>query len=338
MRVGIIGGGFGLSVQAPIIQSYSEMELIAVSTMKRHQLPKKLVGPIHYKNWMEMVDQEKLDLLFVSSLPIYHYEMVKFAIKKGISVVCEKPFTMNSSESKELFELTTEYKTKVIVDFEWRYLPIRQKMKDLIMNNRIGKILHIEYHISSSQYENLRKNKRGWMGEKHNFGGMLGALGTHMIDCIRWITKSEIDIVSGMVHTHVPIGGGEQRDADDAFFVHGKTIHNSTFSIQVLSGIRHGFGSMLKIFGTLGTITLENDEKLCLGKVNDSFIRIDFEPQWTIPENLSEEASAYFPAFFPFLEKVYDYVENDYLDDDLPTIQDGHQNQRVVDKIIGLFP
>lgn len=99
-----------------------------------------------------MLNDETLDLLFVSSLPIYHFEMVKEAIKRGIEVVCEKPFTMNRHESKELLSLSERFKSKVMIDFEWRYLPIRQKMKKLIRDDLVGDLLHVEYHISSSQY------------------------------------------------------------------------------------------------------------------------------------------------------------------------------------------
>ncbi|MGE8000810.1 hypothetical protein ACQKOF_19475 [Lysinibacillus sp. NPDC093190] len=52
MRVGIIGGGFGLKVQAPIIKIHPMMKITAVSTMKRHQLPEELLSgenpPTHY--------------------------------------------------------------------------------------------------------------------------------------------------------------------------------------------------------------------------------------------------------------------------------------------------
>jgi len=143
MRVGIIGGGFGLSVQAPIINMHPKMEVSAVSTMNRHRLPEELLNwenpPNHYKNWSEMLEKEELDLLFVSSLPIYHFEMVKEALKKGISVVCEKPFTMNSSESIELLNLSKSYNAKVLIDFEWRYLPIRRKMKELFETILLGR-------------------------------------------------------------------------------------------------------------------------------------------------------------------------------------------------------
>lgn len=340
MKVGIIGGGFGLSVQAPIINMHPKMEVSAVSTMIRHRLPEELLNwrnpPNHYKNWAEMLEMQEFDLLFVSSLPIYHFEMVKKALKKGINVVCEKPFTMNSNESKELLNLSKSCNAKVLIDFEWRYLPIRQKMKELIKNDSIGKIIHFEYHISNPQYQNLQSSKRGWVGEKQKFGGMLGALGTHMIDCLRWLVREDIEKINGLLHTHVPIGAGELRDADDAFFIHGKMKNNSTFSIQLISGINHGFGSNLKVFGSKGTITLTNDNQLCLGKINDQLEELDIQFKGKVPQHLSDEASAYYPAFYPFLEKLYDYIVFNKIDEDLPIIEDGHQNQIVIDKIFGI--
>ena len=340
MKVGIIGGGFGTSVQAPIINTHPKMKVTAVSTMKRHRLPEELLNwenpPNHYKYWTEMLETEELDLLFVSSIPIYHFEMVKEALMRGINVVCEKPFTMNSSESKELLILSKCSNAKVLIDFEWRYLPIRQKLKELIVKDSIGKIIHFEYHIFSPQYQNLLTSKRGWMGDKQKFGGMLGALGTHMIDCLRWLVRDEINIINGLLHTHVPEGAGERRDADDAFFIHGKMNNNATFSIQLLSGINHGFGSQLKVFGDKGTITLKNDKELFIGKINGPLKELKFQFKGEIPLQLLKKARAYYPAFYPFLEKAYDYFVFDKRDEDLPVIEDGHQNQIVIDKILDI--
>ncbi|MGE8000809.1 Gfo/Idh/MocA family protein [Lysinibacillus sp. NPDC093190] len=268
----------------------------------------------------------------MSSIPIYHFEMVKYALQRGINVVCEKPFTRDSKESKELLQLSKQNNSKVIIDFEWRYFPMRQKIKELIVNNSIGKLIHLEYHISSPQYQHLISNKRGWMGEKRKFGGMLGALGAHMIDCLRWLTADEIENVNGLVYTHVPMGAGEYRDADDAFFIRGKMKYNTTFSLQLLSGINHGFGSNLKIFGSKGTISLSNDKTLLFGKANEQLEVINVE-QRIGPVHLIDEANAYYPAFYPFLERVYDYIVYNRIDEDLPTIFDGHENQVVIDKI-----
>ncbi|MEI3615042.1 Gfo/Idh/MocA family protein [Pseudogracilibacillus sp. SO30301A] len=338
MRVGIIGGGFGLRVQAPIIKSHPMMKIVAVSTMKRHQLPEESssgdYSPNHYKNWTEMLDKEELNLLFVSSMPVYHYQMVKYALKKGINVVCEKPFTMHSKQSEELLQLSKKYNAKVLVDFEWRYLPIRQKVKEMINNNQVGRILHFEYHTKSPQYLHLKESKRGWMGERDKFGGMLGALGTHMIDCLRWLVDDEVENIHGLIHTHVPVGAGEKRDSDDAFFIHGLMKNKTSFSIQLLTGINHGFDSNIRIYGDLGTISLVNDKSLYFGRANENLEKIIVHRQETVPSHLSREASAYFPAFYPFLDKVYQYIENNKRDNDLPTVLDGHVNQIILDKIL----
>lgn len=339
MRVGIIGGGFGLRVQAPLIRLHPDMEVAAVSTMMRHELPDEWTGckqaPVHYKDWTEMLDREELELLVVSSLPSDHFRMVKRAIEKGLPVICEKPFAMNSQESGKLLEMAAKSQAKIVVDFEWRYLPVRQKVKELITNGAIGQILHFEYHISSPQYARLLTAPRGWMGEKSKFGGMLGAVGSHMIDCLRWLAQDEIEIVRGTVHTHVPQGAEEIRDADDAFFVHGMMSSGFTFSIQFLSGVHHGFGSQLKIFGNKGTVTLTDDRVLRFGEEGGQLTEIAPPSPKVAPSCISGEAQAYFPAFYPFLDKVYRYIKFGQPDADLPLIEDGHRNQAALDRILG---
>ena len=339
MRVGIIGGGFGLKVQAPIIQAHPDLEVVAVSTMTRHVIPEEMSSweriPVHYTDWKNMLEHEQLELLFVSALPVYHFEMVKYAIYKGIHVVCEKPFTMNSNESAALLRLTEQYNAKVVVDFEWRFHPLRQKVQELVRNREIGRLLHFEYHISSAQYQRLRSTAIGWMGKRQCFGGMLGALGTHMMDCLLWIAgQDEIETLNGLIHTHVPEGASEVRDAEDAFLIHGRMKDSFTFSIQLLSGIHHGFGSQLRLFGSAGTIQLTDDRVLCLGKENGLLEELHLPKSDPIPALLSMEARAYYPAFYPFVEKVYVYVAEDRLDPDLPTVLDGHKNQKIIDRIL----
>lgn len=76
--------------------------------------------------------------------------------------------------------------------------------------------------------------------------------------------------------------------------------NNSTFSIQLMSGINHGFGSNLKIFRSKETITLFNDNQLCLGKMNNQLEKLRNKFQRKVPLHLSKEASAYYPAFYRF--------------------------------------
>ncbi len=66
--------------------------------------------------------------------------------------------------------------------------------------------------------KNFKLTKEGGWEKSKSFGGMLGALGTHMVDCLRWLIQDEIITINGFIHTHVPEGPEELRDSDDAFF------------------------------------------------------------------------------------------------------------------------
>lgn len=44
------------------------------------------------------------------------------------------------------------------------------------------------------------------MGERNKFGGMLGALGSHMIDCMKWLTNDDIETMNSYLFTHIPEG------------------------------------------------------------------------------------------------------------------------------------
>ncbi len=57
MRVGIIGGGFGLAVQAPIINTHPKMNVSAISTMIRHQVPKKFINCRRFSSSLYRLDQ-----------------------------------------------------------------------------------------------------------------------------------------------------------------------------------------------------------------------------------------------------------------------------------------
>ncbi|MEM5687670.1 hypothetical protein AAHB49_21700 [Bacillus cereus] len=93
---------------------------------------------------------------------------------------------------------------------------------------------------------------------------------------------------------------------------------NCTFSIQLISGIHHGFGSNLKIFGSLGTINLIDDKALFFGKASENLEEVKVETYAETIPPLSPEAKAYYPAFYPFLNKVYENIIFNKSDKDLP--------------------
>jgi len=72
---------------------------------------------------------------------------------------------------------------------------------------------------------------------------------------------------------------------------------------------------------------------LLIGEAHAPLEELDIQSEGKLPLQ-SKEAVAYYPAFYPFVEKVYDYFAFHQVDRDLPLIEDGHHNLVVMDTII----
>ncbi|MDR4420988.1 gfo/Idh/MocA family oxidoreductase, partial [Bacillus paranthracis] len=76
------------------------------------------------------------------------------------------------------------------------------------------------------------------------------------------------------------------------------------------------------------------DKTLFFGKARESLEEIKIETYTQTIPPLSPEAKAYYPAFYPFLDKVYENIIFNKSDKDLPTIVDGHENQIIIDNVL----
>src|SRR5216117_4616292 len=93
------------------------------------------------------------------------------------------------------------------LDHELRYEPNRRRARELIRSDAIGELRHIE--LSLKPY--LRGDGRpqafdapwNWWFDASRGGGILGAVGSHLIDLCRFWSGSEITYVAGLVETFV---------------------------------------------------------------------------------------------------------------------------------------
>lgn len=340
-KVGIIGTGFGGLVQGPIFDLHPGFRVHAISSVSgqtEEEVAKKTGYTNVYTSWQEMLRSKELDLIVVSSIPAQHYEMAKEAIVTNHHVICEKPFTTNADDSRQLIQLQKQWKNYGFLDFEWRFQPARQKAKRLIEEGTLGDILHIDFDVSSPGYTRLTTQPIGWLGDKKLYGGMFGALGSHMVDAVHWLTNSTATHVFGRLKTVVPElkdSQGEiieKRTTDDLFTVVGDTSSGTSFTLQTVTPARHGFGSSIRIYGTKGTIQIINDQKLMFAKGDSHLeeLQIEVEP---VPIKLPSRAIRYYHAFHAYIQAVYDCLTDVNKHPDLPFFEDGHRKQLVMDAV-----
>ena len=103
-----------------------------------------------YGTYEEMVADPKVDLVYIASPHSHHAEHMKLCIENGKAVLCEKAFTANAAQAREVLALAKE-KGVLVTEAIWtRYMPSRTIIADLIASGAIGepKLLTANLHYA----------------------------------------------------------------------------------------------------------------------------------------------------------------------------------------------
>lgn len=133
-----------------------------------------------------------IDAVYIAGTNASHYKQAQKALLAGKYVLCEKPVTITTEEASDIHRLALEEGRLFSVNYTYRYHPFVQKAKELIENQKLGKILVVQanFNVDLVPGTNFRYNKA------EAGGGALRDLGTHLIDLFRYL-MGEIAEISG---------------------------------------------------------------------------------------------------------------------------------------------
>jgi len=187
MKVGLIGlGKMGL-LHAGILNSLENVNLCAIS--EKESLLLKHIGTALpnvtvYQNYEEMIDQEQLDLVHITTPVAFHLPMIEYSIKKETNFFVEKPLTRNIEEAKQI--CTKLQNSNVIhnVGYNLRFMGTFSKVKSILDEEILGDIQNVKCSMYAS---NIFSKPKGWrFKKKMSGGGVLLEMGCHLIDLLIW--------------------------------------------------------------------------------------------------------------------------------------------------------
>ncbi|CAH0528827.1 Gfo/Idh/MocA family protein [Vibrio hippocampi] len=114
--------------------------------------------PVCYDNYEQLLQDNEVDIVYISTPNHTHYQLSKLALENGKSVLCEKPLTMTYVQSKTLFELAKQ-KNLLLVEGLWtRFLPAWQWVKKAVVNGEIGIVTRLDstFGFTAPKDENSR--------------------------------------------------------------------------------------------------------------------------------------------------------------------------------------
>ncbi|MES2310144.1 MAG: Gfo/Idh/MocA family oxidoreductase, partial [Verrucomicrobiota bacterium] len=148
------------------------------------------------KHFDRMIRETKPDTVIVSSIDRTHSHYIVRAMELGCDVITEKPLTIDIEKSLEILEAANRTGRKLTVTFNYRYAPIRSKVKELIAQGSIGEVksIHFEWLLDTNHGADYF---RRWHRNKKNSGGLMVHKSTHHFDLVNWWLDSTPEIVFG---------------------------------------------------------------------------------------------------------------------------------------------
>jgi predicted dehydrogenase len=203
--VGIIGAGFARTTQAPAFAACEGARLAAIASGHREnaeRVAREFGFGFVGDDWREVVGREDVDLVCVTTPPVFHKEMTLAALAAGKAVLCEKPMAMSTSETDEMRRAARESGALAHVDHELRFVPARRKARELIAAGELGRVRHAKAAFRGDSRA-VEGRAWDWWSDERMGGGVLGAIGSHAVDAIQWLTNSRAAEVFCRLATHV---------------------------------------------------------------------------------------------------------------------------------------
>ena len=140
-NVGIIGAGHIALKMASTLAALPRTHRYAIASREMRKamtFAKEQGFERAYGSYEELMDDPKVDLIYIATPHAFHFEQAKACILKGKPVLCEKAFTANAAQAEELLKLAEE-KQVFIAEAIWtRYLPMSRTIAELVRNGAIG--------------------------------------------------------------------------------------------------------------------------------------------------------------------------------------------------------
>ena len=263
MKIGILGVGRISEIVTPTLPCTPGAELYAVASRslpKAQDFAARHGVKIAYGSYEELVSDPNVELIYIATPHSHHFEHMKLCIEHQKHFLCEKAFTVNAQQAKEIIALAKKAGV-FVAEANWtRYMPSRQIIDDLIRSGIIGEVSVID--ASLCYYADGKER----IFDPNLAGGALLDVGVYGINLSVMLFGKEIDRIESSVQM-MPCGV----DAAESI-----TIHHKNGNMTVLTHSVLGRSSKSAyIHGTKGYMVIQNipnPKSIRVYDMNDSLI------------------------------------------------------------------
>jgi predicted dehydrogenase/threonine dehydrogenase-like Zn-dependent dehydrogenase len=187
--IGIIGAGnfTKMTILPALKASQANLKFIAsAGGFSGTTLAKKYDIAYSTTNYKEIINDQDVDLVFITTRHNQHASLTVEALNAGKNVFIEKPLALNQKELDSVMEAYGKSNKSISVGFNRRFSPHIQKAKSLVGNSSMNVIATMNAGFISNN---------SWVQDLKVGGGRIIGEACHYIDLITFLTGSTVKAV-----------------------------------------------------------------------------------------------------------------------------------------------
>jgi predicted dehydrogenase len=189
LNIGIIGAGSrGILAFGENISKRDDANVVALcdpNTVRMESVSEKLEGEQRfYTSDVEMLRNEKLDAVIITSPDYFHEQNAVNALNHGVNVLLDKPLATTVKGCKNIIAAAEKAGKVVMIGFNLRHNLVLKRLKDIVEKGTLGRIFLIE---NREFYDGGRTYMSRWNRKYEMSGGLWIHKGSHDFDVFNWL-------------------------------------------------------------------------------------------------------------------------------------------------------
>ncbi len=295
-------------------------------------------------DWRAILERDDVDIVDICTPGHLHEKIALAALAAGKHVLLEKPLANTLDEARGLAAAAATAQrdgVRSMVAFNYRRVPALALARKLIAEGAIGEVREVRAAYLQDWLADERAPMTWRLRQEQAGSGVLGDLGSHLVDLLRFLLGQEVQRVTGQLRTFVAsrLGedGPEEVTVDDVAWAWLGLSDGAEASIEV-SRIAFGRknGQSLEIYGSQGALFFD------LERLNELWVDEGKGPRRTL---VTEADHPYLFAWWPpghvlgwdttFTIQAAEFVQAIAEErDPSPSFADGLRVQGVLDAVV----
>jgi predicted dehydrogenase len=264
IHIGLIGGGNITSTHARAVAAIPGLKIVAFCGSNQRKIEQLCdeFGGAAYTDLNSFLSHPSLETVIIGSPSGLHAEQGIAAAQRGLHVLVEKPIDISTSRADALISECDRAGVKLGVIFQDRLKPNICRLKQLIVEGKLGKPLLADARVKWYRPPEYYSGSR-WRGTWNlDGGGALMNQGVHTVDLLLWLLG---DVTTVEARTGALLHSIQTEDTAIALLEFSSGVFGV---LQATTAAYPGYARRVEITGTEGTVVLEGDLLLTTGLRN----------------------------------------------------------------------